>query len=172
MKPENEDKKMDKLISKAIGSKPVFDFEKWKQNHPEQIAEYREQTTGNPHKFIKYAGVILSAAAMILLAIMLLPNSDDNATQPIEYRAKILSAKISLPANLPTMAKLNLIFKEYDMQAVDKFNELAAKRTGPRPEKMTAIQLLKEMETNSNNQEGNDHENRSYNNTDNISNTV
>jgi hypothetical protein len=70
------------------------------------------------------------------------------------------------------MAKLNHIFKKIDMEAVDTFCEQAAKRTGPRPEKMTAKQLLKEMETNSNKKEGNNHENRSYNNTDIISNAV
>ena len=69
MKPENEDKKIDDMISKAIGSKPVFDFEQWKQDHPKQIAAYKEQTTSKPHKLIKYAGIILSAAAMILLAV-------------------------------------------------------------------------------------------------------
>jgi hypothetical protein len=70
------------------------------------------------------------------------------------------------------MAKLNRIFKNYDMEAVDTFNEQAAKGTGLQPEKMTAKQLMEEMETNSNKTEGIDHENRSYNNTDNIRNTV
>jgi hypothetical protein len=172
MKPENEDKKIDDLISKAIGSNPVFDFEQWKQDHPEQIAAYKEQTTNKRGKLIKYAGVILSAAAMILLAVILLPNGDENETQPIEYRAKILTAKISLPANAPTITKLNHIFKNTDMETVDKFNEQAAKRTGLQPEKMTAKQLLKEMETDSTETEGNDHENRSYNNTDNIGNAA
>jgi hypothetical protein len=172
MKPENEDKKIDDLISKAIGSNPVFDFEQWKQDHPEQIAAYKKQTTNKRGKLIKYAGIILSAAAMILLAVMLLPDADDNARQPVEYRARILTEKISLPANAPTVTKLNHIFKKSGMKAVDKFNEQAAKGTGPRPEKMTAKQLLKEMETDSTKTEGNDHENRSYNNTDNIGNAA
>jgi hypothetical protein len=72
MKSENKDKQVDDLISKALGSKPVFDFEQWKQDHPEQIASYKKQTTGKPNKLIKYAGIILSAAAMILFAVMLL----------------------------------------------------------------------------------------------------
>jgi hypothetical protein len=169
MKSENENANMDEMISKAIGSsKPAFDFEQWKQDHPEQIAAYKEQTTDKPHKLIKYAGIILSAAAMILLAVMLRPDANDNATQPVKYQAKILTEKISLPANAPTMVKLNLIFKNNDMQAVDTFNEQAAKGTGLQPEKMTAKQLMEEMETNSNKTEGIDHENRSYNNTDNI----
>ena len=172
MKPENEDKKIDDLISKSIGSNPVFDFEQWKQDHPEQIADYKKQTTVKEHKFIKCAGMILSAAAMILLAVILLPDGDNKNTQPVEYRAKILTAKISLPANAPTVTRLNLIFKNTDMEAVDKFNEQAAKRIGLQPEKMTAKQLLKELETESTKTEGNNHENRSYNDIDNIGNAA
>jgi hypothetical protein len=172
MKSENENANMDEMIAKAIGGgKPAFDFEQWKQEHPKQIAAYKEQTAVKPHRLLKYAGVALSAAAMILLAVMLLPIGDKDS-QPVEYQAKILTAKISLPANVPTIAKLNRIFRIGDIEDVDAFCEQAAKRTGPRPGKMTVRQLLEEMETNSNETKGNNNENSSYNNTDNISNTV
>lgn len=172
MKPENENTNLDELISKAIGDKKLaFNFQQWKKDHPKQVADYKEQTASKSHKLIRYAG-ILSAAAMILLAVMLLPTISDNDAQPVEYQAKILTAKISLPADVPTIAKLNIIFQKYDMQAVDTFCEQAANRTGLQPEKMTARQLLKEMETNSDNTEGNDHENRSYNNTDDMHNAA
>lgn len=173
MKSENKDKQLDSLISKAIdGKKMTFDFEQWKQDHPKQIAAYEKQTAGKPYKLIKYAGTILSAAAMIFLAVMLLPTGDDGDRQPVEYQAKILTAKILLPANAPTVAKLNLIFQNYDLEAIDKFCEQAARRIGPRPKKMTARQLLDEIETNSNETKGNNNENSSYNNTDNISNAA
>ncbi len=45
MKSENENANMDEMIAKAIGGeKPAFDFEQWKQDHPEQIAGYKEQS--------------------------------------------------------------------------------------------------------------------------------
>jgi uncharacterized protein YhaN len=137
-----------------------------------QIAAYKEQTSGKPHKLLKYAGVMLSAAAMIFLAVMLLSTADDNKGQPVEYQAKILTAKISLPANVPTIAKLNCIFQKGDIEDVDAFCEKAARRTGPRPEKLTVRQLIKEFENDSNKTKGNNNENRSYNNTDNINNAA
>jgi hypothetical protein len=172
MKSENENANLDEMISKAIGGdKPAFDFEQWKQDHPEQIAAYKEQTAAKPHRLLKYAGAILSAAAMIFLAVMLLPIGDKDS-QPVEYQAKILTAKISLPANVPTIARLNRIFRIGDIEAVDAFCQRATRRSGPRPEKLTVRQLLNEMETNSNKTKGNSHEDSSYNNTDDVSSTA
>ena len=170
MKSENENANMDEMISKAIGGgKPAFDFEQWKQEHPKQVAAFKEQTAAKPHRLLKYAGVALSAAAMILLAVMLLSEVDDDKRQPVEYQTKILTAKISLPANVPTIAKLNRIFRIGDIEDVDAFCQRADRRTGPRPGRMTVRQLLNEIESNSNKTKGNDHENSSYNNTDSIS---
>jgi hypothetical protein len=103
---------------------------------------------------------------------MLLPEASDNDTKPEEYRPRILTAKIKLPDNVATIAKLNSAFEKGGMQAVDTFYEQTVKRTGPRPEKVTVRQLLKEMEADSNKTKGNNHENRSYNDTDNISNSA
>ncbi len=170
MKSENEDAKLDDLISKAIGNnKSAFDFAQWKEDHPEDIAAFKEQTAGKSHKPIKYASIILSAAAMILLVFMLQPNVSESELQIAEYSPKILTAKIKLPDNVATIAKLNFAFEKGGMEAVDTFYEQTVKRTGPRPEKMTVRQLLKEMETDSNKTKGNNHENRSYNISDDIS---
>ena len=84
MKSENENANMDDMISNAIGGdKPAFDFEQWKQDHPEQIAAYKKQTTNKRGKLIKCAGIILSAAAMILLAAPTKPVS------PTQYGGKL-----------------------------------------------------------------------------------
>jgi hypothetical protein len=101
MKSENENANMDEIISKAIGqSKPAFDFEQWKQAHPEQIAAYKEQTAGKQHKLLKYAGVALSAAAMIFLAVMLLQTSKEkDGTGDVE---------IAQAGSLPTFADIKL----------------------------------------------------------------
>lgn len=170
MKSENEN--LDELISKAIGGRdPVFDFEKWKQQHTEQIADYKEQTASKPHKLLKYASLALSAAAMIFLAVMLYPRGRAG-NQPIEYQPKILTAKITLDDNMPTLLSLNRAYQQGKLQAVDEFYEQVDRRTGPRPENLTAWQLIEEMENNSNKSKGNDHENSSYNNTDIIGNAA
>jgi hypothetical protein len=108
MKSENNNKKFDDMISKAIGgNKPAFDFEQWKQAHPEQIAAYKEQTAGKQHKLLKYAGVALSAAAMIFLAVMLLQTSKEkDGTGDVE---------IAQAGSLPTFADIML---QIDMEGI------------------------------------------------------
>lgn len=173
MEPENKHEIFDDMLSKAVGSeKTSFDFEQWKQDHPDEIAGYKKQTSHKTQTLIKLAGILTSAAAVLFLAVLLITAETENDAQPIEYQAKILSAKISLPADTPTISRLNRIFKNKNLDAIDKFCKRAVKTAGPRPEKMTAQQLLEEMETDSTETKGNDHEKRSYNNTDNIGNTV
>ncbi|MHC4743630.1 MAG: hypothetical protein ACYS8Z_17075, partial [Planctomycetota bacterium] len=77
MERENKDKKLDELISAAIGRDDVkFDFEKWKGEHAEEIREYeshdikaeRQAGAGGLSRLIRFDSVIRYAAVAAIIA--------------------------------------------------------------------------------------------------------
>jgi hypothetical protein len=81
MEPEKKDKKMDELISAAIGREDLnFDFDKWKVEHAEEIREYESQrgepgerhSAGRLFKLIRGSDVLRYAAvAAIVVGIFI-----------------------------------------------------------------------------------------------------
>lgn len=83
MKADKNNKKLDELIFKTVGrEKPTFDFDKWKENHREEIQIYQSQITeqqssrsvrifkiGRP---IMKSSIIRFAAAAVIIIISLL----------------------------------------------------------------------------------------------------
>jgi len=81
MNAERNNKKLDELISRAVGrDEPKFDFDKWKQAHKEEIEVFRSQTAGKQttqfvlliniwRAIMKSRITKLAAAAMIIIAV-------------------------------------------------------------------------------------------------------
>ncbi len=77
MKPDNQDKKLDDLLSRTIGrEEPAFDFDKWKQSHRKEIQIYRSQAA-RPVRRTAMRRIImrgpisrLAAAAVIIIAVL------------------------------------------------------------------------------------------------------
>lgn len=75
MKDSEKDKWLDRLISRlAAGDKPVPNFEKWKQDHPEAVRALKSQAgQGSPHQRNIWMGICnsritkLAAAAVLLI---------------------------------------------------------------------------------------------------------
>ena len=80
MKPENNDKEMDELITRAVSrQRPTFDFDKWRQDHQEEIQTYKAQakkpsdpvkSSGSWRIIMKNPITKLAAAAVIIIAIL------------------------------------------------------------------------------------------------------
>ncbi len=71
MQPKNTEKKLDELVSAAIGRDNLeFDFDKWKNEHAREIHTYESQAcTRSPHQI---TGILRYAvAALIAIALML-----------------------------------------------------------------------------------------------------
>ncbi|MHC4286647.1 MAG: hypothetical protein ACYSWZ_27375 [Planctomycetota bacterium] len=80
MKPDKSDKKIDELISRAIGrERPNFDFNKWQAEHQKEIHTYKAQvkkpsvsveSSGIWRKIMKGRITKLAAAAVIIITVL------------------------------------------------------------------------------------------------------
>ena len=92
MKPDKSDKKIDELISRAIGcERPTFDFNKWQEDHQKEIQTYKAQAKKPSdsvesseiwRKIMKSPITKLAAAAVIIITILgginFWPDSSEN----------------------------------------------------------------------------------------------
>ena len=159
MRREDSDNKLDSLIENAIGKETSFDFDKWQEEHQGEISKYKAKTTGESrrqprHTLIRFAAAASAMAAMIAIAVLL--TRPDEPTEVAQYKP--------LPAHIATIGRLNMAFRSGGLEAIEDFCERSVRTTGPRPKIMTAQQLLKEMEHETEPEKGNDNENHSNNN--------
>jgi hypothetical protein len=161
---EDFDNKLDSLIENAIGKETSFDFDKWKQQHQGEISKYKAKTAGDSGRrprrmLIRFAAAAGAIAAMIAVAVILtIPDkATDEPTEVAQYKP--------LPANVATIGRLNMAFRSGGLDAIENFCERTVRTNGPRPERMTAQQLLKEMESETGSKKGNENENHSNNST-------
>ncbi len=160
MRREDYDNKLDSLIENAIGKETSFDFDNWKQQHQGEIRKYKAKTAGQSRRqprrtLIRFAAAAGAIAAMIAIAVVL--TRPDEPTEVAQYKP--------LPAYIATIGRLNMAFRSGGLEAIEDFCERSVRATGPRPERMTAQQLLNEMENET--EKGNDNENQSHNTTHN-----
>lgn len=167
MRREDFDNKLDSLIEKAIGADTSFDFDKWQEGHRGEISKYKAKSTSkSPRRprsmVIRFAAAAGGIAAMIAVAvIMTIP---DEPTEVAQYKP--------LPANVATIGRLNMTFRNGGLDAIEDFCERPVRTNGPRPESMTAQQLIKELEPENGSEKGNDYENHSNNNAYNHNNSA
>jgi hypothetical protein len=159
MRREDFDNKLDSLIDNAIGAETSFDFDKWKQQHQGEVRKYKAKTAGQPHRrprrtLIGFTAAAGAIAAMITIAVIL--TIPDEPTEVAQYKP--------LPAHIATIGRLNMAFRSGGLDAIEDFCERSVRTTGPRPERMTAQQLLNEMEHETEPEKGNENENHSNNN--------
>jgi hypothetical protein len=94
MKPDDQDRKIDELLSRTMRrDEPVFDFDKWKQNHAKEIRTYQSQAAGTPSRvrrpeilatIVKDRFFKFAVAAVIILAAVL---TIQNLTGPMNLAA-------------------------------------------------------------------------------------
>lgn len=151
MKEKKNEKWLDELIYQAINTtKPEFDSEKWKQKYPDefQMLKSRGRQSASVIKPSIWRSLLqnrltkLAAAALIILAIgffviHLVPGEKvDTAEVP-----KVTKS----PAELLTVASLNMAYRRGGVEAVERQCEQAIDKLGPRPAKITVNELLAEF---------------------------
>ncbi len=152
MKPKKEKRNLDERIRSAIGTEEVtFDFDKWKAGHQNQIEQFKASVSSESaepaqlstwliiakSRFTKFA-----AAAVIIIGVGFFIRFNPPAEQ-IDDTAVVAVGKT--PAQMVSLASLNLAYRRGGMEAVDKQYEKAFKRTGPRPVKLTIEDLFAEL---------------------------
>ncbi len=104
----------------------------------------RQQRTGagrpGMSRTVRWAGV--AAAAVIIIGVGFFIRLNPPAEQ-IDDTAVVAVRKT--PAQMVSLASLNLAYRRGGMEAVDKQYEKAFKRTGPRPVKLTIEDLFAEL---------------------------
>jgi len=108
MKPGEYDKKIDDLISRAIGrQRPTFDFDKWQAEHQKEIQTYKAQVK-KPSDSVPSAGVWktiiesritkLAAVAVIIMGILIgVMHWPPSSTKPTTVTEKIPMELIRMP---------------------------------------------------------------------------
>ena len=150
MKKEEDEKWLDELISRAINEgEPQFDAEKWKQKYPEEF-QLLKSRVGQPssvyqvniwRRVVQSKITKLAAAAVIIIAVglFLVHRSPGEQVKPTEV-AKVARS----PAEMMTMASLNIAYRQGGIEAVDRQGEKVIKMLGPRPAEITITELLAE----------------------------
>ena len=145
MSEKNNDKWLEKIISKTINSgKPQFDAEKFKQKFPDEykILQSRasKQKKSNLWKTILSDPVSsLATAAVIILMVTLFlffSGPEDNTTPLKVHNVQKSNSELLTPTALMNA------YLEGGMEAVDEKNREAAKMLNRKPEDITIYELL------------------------------
>ena len=150
MKKEENEKWLDELISQAINEgEPQFDAEKWKQKYPEefQLLKSRAGQPSSVYQVSIWTAAFrsritkLAAAAVIIIAVglFLVHRGPDEQIKPTEVAKAAKS-----PAEMMTMASLNIAYRQGGIEAVEEICDRAFKMVGPRPAEITVTELLAE----------------------------
>lgn len=149
MKKEEGEKWLDELIARTINEgEPQFDAEKWKQKYPEEFQLLKSRAgQASAHQVNIWRRTIqnritkLAAAAVIIIAVglFLVHRGPDEQIKPTEV-AKVTKS----PAEMMTMASLNIAYRQGGIEAVDRQGEKVIKMLGPRPAEITVTELLAE----------------------------
>jgi hypothetical protein len=146
MNKQKNDKWLDELISRTINTtKPQFDSERWKQKYHKELqmlvsrAEKTSTTKVRLPNILKKPITKLAAAALIIVTISFLithlgPSEKANTTDVTKVTKS--------PAELLTVASLNMAYRRGGIKAVEQQCEEAVDKLGPWPAKITVKELL------------------------------
>jgi len=146
MNKQKDDKWLDELICRAINTtKPQFNSEKWKQKYHKEFqtlvsrAEKTSKVAVQRFNISKNTITKLTVAALIILAIgffvaHLVPGEKVDTTN--------ITTVTKSPAELLTVASLNMAYRRGGIKAVEQQCEEAIEKLGPQPDKITIKELL------------------------------
>ncbi len=150
MNEQNNEKWLDELISQTINTtKPEFDAEQWKQKYPEEFQLLKSRAEQKPLSIqpslwmtVLHSRLAkLAAAAVIIIAIGLLRFNQS----PHKQESVQIAKKSKSPAEMLTVAALNMAFRRGGIEAVEKQCEQVIDKLGPPPAMITVKELLAEF---------------------------
>ena len=151
----NERKKdenwLDDELRRAIDTTaPQFDAEAWKQNHAEAYEALiaRGQTTSNSDRgsgrTVRLMVGRLAAAAVIFIGVAILLMQIPPRDQ--EKPEVAVTPKAPSPARIVSMMSLRTAYRQGGEEALSQQLDTALKTLGPRPRKLSALQVLSDLE--------------------------
>ena len=152
MKRAENDKWLDDALGEVIGSeKSEPSFEEWKREHPkavEMLASRAGQNSsaGQPNIWqMIYKSKItrLAAAAAVIIIVIGLSLVQRGPSEQIDSPS--VPKVTNSPAELPTVASLNIAYRKGGMDAVERQCEKAFERLEQRPANITLRELLAEF---------------------------
>ena len=151
----NERKKdenwLDDQLRRVVNTtRPEFDAEAWKQNHAEAYealisrGSVRRQAGRGTHRTVRLLAGGLAAAAVILIGVTIFLNQRPLHEPPEPPVA--ISPKTSSPANIVSMMSLRTAYRQGGQEALNLQLDTSLKKLGPRPGKLSALQVLSDLE--------------------------
>jgi len=151
----NERKKdenwLDDQLRRVVNTtRPEFDAEAWKQNHPEAYEALisrglgTRQANRGTSRTVRFMAGGLAAAAVILIGVTILFTQRPPRRQPEPPVA--VAPKTSSPANIVSMMSLRMAYRQGGQEALNQQLDRALKKLGPRPSKLSALQVLNDLE--------------------------
>jgi hypothetical protein len=149
MSMQEDDKWLDELISKSVDTtKPEFDAEKWKRQHPEALRSLLSRrarpalpdNSGVLRRIFARPAVGLGAAAAVIIVVSALlfmrnrrtPNESVSEPRPVTQS----------PAKLVSMISLRAAYQRGGWDALDRQFRETLDTLGPGPSTLSVQQLL------------------------------
>lgn len=152
MNERRDENWLDDELERAIDkTTPEFDADAWKRNHAEAYEALiaRGQATSNSNqgtgRAVRLMVGRLAAAAVILIgvAILLMQILSPDRKGPV---AKPPARAIS-PARIVSMMSLRMAYRQGGEDGLNQQLDTALKKLGPRPSRLSALQVLSDLES-------------------------
>ena len=141
-----EDKALDKTIEKALGgTAKAFDFEAFKEKHPEQVQQYRSQVRLGESRSARPTLKLRLFAKLAVAALLLTALGLSLLDTPKVPEMSMPETAISAPASsLMSLAALNRAYRQGGLDAIDDQYAQAYAKLGPRPSSVSLSALSSE----------------------------
>jgi hypothetical protein len=151
----NERKKdenwLDDELRRAIDTTaPRFDAEAWKQNHADAYEALVSRGKGVSSAGLRTSRTVrlvfggLAAAAVILIAVAILVMQSPPRRQ--QEPPVAVAPRVSSPARIVSMMSLRTAYRQGGEEALSQQLDTALKKLGPRPGRLSALQVLSDLE--------------------------
>jgi len=151
MNERKDEKWLDEQLQRAINTtRPGFDADAWKQRHPEAyeaLISRKQQASGpgtKPSRRVRLMVGALAVAAVIFIGVaiflMQMPPGEPQGPEVA------IAPKAPSAARIVSMMSLRMAYHQGGEEALSQQLDAALKKLGPRPSKLSALQVLSDLE--------------------------
>jgi len=154
MNERKDEKWLDGELRRAINTtRPEFDAETWKQNHPEAhqalVARGKQASPADLRTSLSarlaragWMGQLGVAAAVILVVGLLLTSIKHEPVGPTTPPRPTVQS----PARMVSLMALRTVYRDGGEDALDQQLDRALNKLGPRPGGLSALQVLNDLD--------------------------
>ena len=151
MNERRDENWLDDELKRAINTtRPEFDAEAWKQNHADAYEALTSRGRGaedadrGRSRIVRLTVGRLAAAAVILIAVAILVMQIPAGEQ--QEPPVAVAPKATSPAKIVSMMSLRMAYHQGGEDGLNQQLDTALKKLGPRPGKLSAMQVLSDLE--------------------------